>query len=109
MTLSARQQEYLRLMGVELWLPRHGGVAASAAPAGSSAADVDAGGADWETLRREVAACVKCELHKGRTQTVFGVGNTRAGADRGEVVAVVDLGVDRVRLDPHRDRGAAVA
>lgn len=79
MTLSARQQEYLRLMGVELWLPRHGGVAASAAPAGSSAADVDAGGADWETLRREVAACVKCELHKGRTQTVFGVGNTRAG------------------------------
>ena len=79
MTLSSRQQEYLRLLGVEVWLPRHGEVAASAEPAGPSAADVDAGGADWETLRLEVAACVKCELHKGRTQTVFGVGDTRAG------------------------------
>ena len=28
-----------------------------------------------EILRSEVAACKKCELHKTRTQTVFGIGN----------------------------------
>jgi DNA polymerase len=35
-------------------------------------------GMDWETLRRTVAACRACGLHEGRTQTVFGVGNTEA-------------------------------
>jgi uracil-DNA glycosylase len=34
--------------------------------------------ADWDTLRARVAACTACDLCKTRTQTVFGVGNTRA-------------------------------
>jgi DNA polymerase len=29
---------------------------------------------DWDELRAAVAACTRCELHAGRTQTVFGVG-----------------------------------
>ena len=33
---------------------------------------------DWEGLAREVAACTKCSLHEGRTQTVFGVGDRAA-------------------------------
>jgi len=33
--------------------------------------------ADWGVLRERVAACTACELCKTRTQTVFGVGNTR--------------------------------
>lgn len=33
---------------------------------------------DWETLERTVAACTRCELHRTRTQTVFGVGNRQA-------------------------------
>jgi DNA polymerase len=33
---------------------------------------------DWDPLRAAVAACAACDLHKTRTQTVFGVGNTRA-------------------------------
>ena len=32
----------------------------------------------WEILRAEVAPCTRCELHKQRTQTVFGVGNEQA-------------------------------
>mgnify|MGYP000409707635 CR=1 FL=1 len=32
----------------------------------------------WEILRADVAPCVRCELHKQRTQTVFGVGNPQA-------------------------------
>jgi DNA polymerase len=32
----------------------------------------------WEALRARVAACTACELCRGRTQTVFGVGDPRA-------------------------------
>ncbi|HWP94844.1 MAG TPA: uracil-DNA glycosylase [Gammaproteobacteria bacterium] len=32
----------------------------------------------WSALRARVAACTACGLHKGRTQTVFGVGNSQA-------------------------------
>jgi len=31
-----------------------------------------------EQLKQQVAACTLCSLHEGRTQTVFGVGNTSA-------------------------------
>ena len=30
---------------------------------------------DWDSLENRVAACTACDLHKTRTQTVFGVGN----------------------------------
>ncbi|HET7810024.1 MAG TPA: uracil-DNA glycosylase [Steroidobacteraceae bacterium] len=33
---------------------------------------------DWDELRGLVAACTACDLCKTRTQTVFGVGDTRA-------------------------------
>jgi uracil-DNA glycosylase family 4 len=33
---------------------------------------------DWDPLREAVASCTACGLCKTRTQTVFGVGNTRA-------------------------------
>ena len=32
----------------------------------------------WDELRARVADCTLCELHAGRTQTVFGVGNRSA-------------------------------
>lgn len=32
----------------------------------------------WEKLRREVATCTRCPLHKTRTNTVFGTGNIHA-------------------------------
>jgi DNA polymerase len=35
-------------------------------------------GYDWDQLRARVAACTLCSLCATRTQTVFGVGNTRA-------------------------------
>lgn len=33
----------------------------------------------WEALQAQVSACTACPLHQTRTQTVFGVGNRRAG------------------------------
>ena len=32
----------------------------------------------WIKLEAEVSSCTRCELHRGRTQTVFGVGNRQA-------------------------------
>lgn len=33
---------------------------------------------DWPTLQSAVSSCTACDLHKSRTQTVFGVGNHNA-------------------------------
>jgi DNA polymerase len=33
---------------------------------------------EWPDLKQAVRACTACALHKGRTQTVFGVGDERA-------------------------------
>lgn len=33
---------------------------------------------DWSRLEAAVAGCLRCELHAGRTRTVFGVGNREA-------------------------------
>jgi DNA polymerase len=33
---------------------------------------------DWGSLKAEVSGCIACELHKSRTQTVFGVGDRQA-------------------------------
>lgn len=33
---------------------------------------------EWETLEKAVSACMACDLHRTRTQTVFGVGNRSA-------------------------------
>jgi len=33
---------------------------------------------DWDALAARVAGCTACELHRSRTQTVFGVGDRRA-------------------------------
>ncbi len=33
---------------------------------------------NWEDLENRVKSCTACELHKSRTQTVFGVGNRQA-------------------------------
>jgi uracil-DNA glycosylase len=83
---------YLDALGIDRWVPR-------AAPGITAPAPEPVAGAlespvvrapdaqpqpvlepatDWGTLRERVAACTACDLCKTRTQTVFGVGNTRA-------------------------------
>lgn len=78
MALNSLQHYYLQKMGIDVYVPRQTGVvsvppivlADDARPAIDNAA--------WENLRAQVAACTLCELHKGRTQTVFGVGDVNA-------------------------------
>ena len=67
-----QRQAYLQAMGIDVWEPRNTDEPAPAAAA------APATGLDWEELRDCVASCTRCELAKGRTTTVFGVGNTNA-------------------------------
>ena len=84
---SELRAQYLQAMGIEAWRLR---VSAEAAQAVADAADAvpptvsplssptpigaalpDLG---WDALQQQVAACTRCDLHRTRTQTVFGVG-----------------------------------
>jgi len=79
-----QRDAYLEALGIDRWVSRH---ATPASPLPAIAARVpDAvpvplppdALSDWGVLRERVAACTACDLCMTRTQTVFGVGNTRA-------------------------------
>jgi uracil-DNA glycosylase len=87
----ALRAEYLRAIGIDLWVPRAAvgcEVSVQAADRATPAAEVAvqpavAVGAmtadgSWGALRAEVLRCTRCSLHAGRTQGVFGVGNPQA-------------------------------
>lgn len=84
--LSARQRQYLEALGIPVWRSREtideeGEESAAPAPAysGADGAGMPDDQADaWARLEQQVALCTKCELHKSRTQAVFGIGNRRA-------------------------------
>lgn len=88
MTDWTNKQQYLHAMDIPVWLLREEPEPSSAAGPVSSAvacAEVlpaQAGDvqvvSQWQALGAEVAACTACELHRSRTQTVFGVGATNA-------------------------------
>jgi DNA polymerase len=87
--VTALRDDYLAEIGIPVWRLR-GGVAASAPakPAttepASEAAAVHARAPAaptpeaWSDLEAKVRACTVCALHRGRTQTVFGVGRRDA-------------------------------
>jgi DNA polymerase len=58
-------------MEVDVWVRR-------AAPVPNALEQTPLESPDWEALRSAVVACTKCDLHRSRTQTVFGVGNRSA-------------------------------
>lgn len=75
MNMSEHQRRaYLEAMGIDLWIPRGQGDAEPEV----EQAEVLTDDLDWDALRHRVAGCTRCELHTGRTQTVFGVGNPDA-------------------------------
>ena len=95
MSWTERQQAMLQEMGIRLWVPTveaeaepeleaappqspvQTPVAAPVStPLGPRPTGVEA--MDWPALQAAVSSCTACTLCKGRTQTVFGVGNPRA-------------------------------
>jgi uracil-DNA glycosylase len=78
--VSARDQ-YLEALGIDQWRRRSpvASVAPIAPVARAAAVPAVATPALWQALREEVGGCTRCqELARSRTQTVFGVGDTRA-------------------------------
>jgi uracil-DNA glycosylase len=94
--MSTLRERYLLEIGVTPWvLRRHGRSGAAthpplpdgpptvndtlrAAATRPEPGEPGAGTAAWEALAGEVSACTRCALHRGRTQTVFGVGRRDA-------------------------------
>ena len=72
MSEANRRAAYLGALGIDQWVPRR--PVAVPAPAPSAAPAVD----EWSVLETCVRDCVRCGLHRGRTQTVFGSGSRTA-------------------------------
>ena len=84
--MTALRDRYLKEIGIPVWRIR--GAAPVSTPASpepalaiaepaavvSAAPDTDV----WSALQAKVRACTLCGLHRGRTQTVFGVGRRDA-------------------------------
>jgi DNA polymerase len=70
----SRRDEVLAEMGLTpTWKLR-----AKPAPAEETSEGKSSGKKSWMELKQAVPACTACGLHKGRTQTVFGVGDEQA-------------------------------
>ena len=82
--MTTRRDSILREMGfAPIWKARGTGDAPSSggdAPSTPSVArEARIAKMDWPELKAAVPACTACALHKSRTQTVFGVGDEKAG------------------------------
>ena len=77
MTLDLRKQQYLDAMGIQRWVRRDFLVDDKQVVMDDNAAG-DVAVLDWEALQDRVAGCTACDLHRTRTQTVFGVGDRHA-------------------------------
>ena len=75
--LNANQQRLLGAMDIPVWVSR-GEIAECEDTAVDPSAAGVADNETWSILQREVSGCMQCELHRSRTQTVFGVGNRSA-------------------------------
>ncbi|KPK55761.1 MAG: DNA polymerase [Thiotrichales bacterium SG8_50] len=68
-------------MGISVWVPQGAerpSDSLSARPVEPSSVPVTASDDLWSSLRAQVSQCEACELHRTRTQTVFGVGDEQA-------------------------------
>lgn len=71
-----QRRAYLRALGIDVWVPRGQAEPDDEGKQALAGATVEL--LDWSELRATVRDCTRCELHAGRTQTVFGVGNESA-------------------------------
>lgn len=75
--LTTQQRHYLRLMGITVWAERNEAPEPPSVVPAIPEPEAENDEA-WGRLRKQVAACTLCALHRGRTQTVFGVGDSHA-------------------------------
>ena len=68
--MIAARERYLAAMGIPVWV-----LCRTETPERAEAVVTEL---DWPTLADRVRTCTDCELHRGRIQTVFGVGSEEA-------------------------------
>jgi DNA polymerase len=73
-----QRRAYLEALGVDVWLPREAPGRVPEVPHVGSADAPAPASLGWDALRACVSECTRCVLHRGRTQTVFGVGDPSA-------------------------------
>ena len=78
MAIDPSHLAYLDALGIDVFALRETRISAPGAFDESPADAHPPGPPDWSSLRQAVASCVRCPLHAGRTQTVFGVGSETA-------------------------------
>ena len=72
MGLTQTQEYYLQTMGVDVYWSKDREIVDPVSETVVNEGD------SWADLRQRVAKCQQCELHQGRTQIVFGVGDHNA-------------------------------
>lgn len=79
MLAESERRAYLDALGVDVWRPRdQDAPAAPLLDTEAVATRTEAELLSWPELQQQVATCTRCDLHKSRTQTVFGVGSQSA-------------------------------
>ncbi len=73
-----RRAAYLEALGIARWVVRQPSAAPTSAPVAVSSAAPAADADAWSELKRCVTECTRCDLHRLRKQTVFGVGDPKA-------------------------------
>lgn len=86
--MQSYQRQYLKEMGIDVWLDKNSPVAINESVVEEHIAEKSIATEVKVTpslfpealnnLAKQVAACQQCVLHESRTQTVFGVGNPNA-------------------------------
>jgi len=71
-------QWYLQSMGITSWIPQDEQDPCADVSINSATTNDSTTSMNWQSLEKTVSQCRLCELHKTRTQTVFGVGNQQA-------------------------------
>lgn len=78
MGVSRQQHRYLHAMGIPVWISREADPARACEETVDVSPDLPDAESQWQALEARVATCTRCELHKTRTQTVFGTGSHAA-------------------------------
>lgn len=76
-----RRAAYLDALGIDRWALRHGSPVLAgelSSPALELPMTISSAANTWDDLKRCVADCTRCDLHRARTQAVFGVGDPKA-------------------------------
>lgn len=76
-----QKTDYLNALGIDVWLPKNSKLTEQANAVDQALGETKLSTPaieNWSELQCTISQCTACDLHKTRTQTVFGIGNENA-------------------------------